>query len=84
MKFLAPVVLGAIASTGALAAAVPKPQQEPLIDLPIHYEQERYLVELAPGKTRWVTEEEKWSLKLVRISAFRWLRSCSVSVIIFS
>lgn len=27
---------------------------------------EKYLVELAPGQTRWVTEEEKWELRRVR------------------
>jgi leucyl aminopeptidase len=29
---------------------------------------ELYLVELAPGKTQWVTEEEKWELRRVRTS----------------
>lgn len=24
-----------------------------------------YLIELAPGKTKWVTEEEKWSIRRV-------------------
>lgn len=26
---------------------------------------ELYLIELAPGKTQWVTEEEKWELRRV-------------------
>jgi leucyl aminopeptidase len=26
---------------------------------------ETYLIELAPGNTRWVTEEEKWELRRV-------------------
>lgn len=26
---------------------------------------QQYLVELAPGKTEWVTEEEKWELRRV-------------------
>ena len=26
-------------------------------------ESERYLIELAPGETRWVTENEKWALR---------------------
>lgn len=26
---------------------------------------ERYLIELSPGKTAWVTEEEKWQLRRV-------------------
>jgi leucyl aminopeptidase len=27
--------------------------------------EEQYLIELAPGKTQWVTEEEKWELRRV-------------------
>jgi leucyl aminopeptidase len=27
--------------------------------------QELYLIELAPGKTQWVTEDEKWELRRV-------------------
>ena len=30
-------------------------------------EAEKYLIELAPGETRWVTEDEKWELRRVRI-----------------
>lgn len=29
-------------------------------------EAERYHIELSPGETRWVTEEEKWELRRVR------------------
>jgi leucyl aminopeptidase len=28
---------------------------------------EKYLLELAPGQTQWATEEEKWELRRVRI-----------------
>lgn len=65
MKLSIALALGATASTG-LAAVVP--QQEPLItpqDPPTHHHQEKFLIELAPYQTRWVTEEEKWDLKLV-------------------
>lgn len=30
--------------------------------------EEQYLIELAPGETRWVTEEEKWELRRVCLS----------------
>lgn len=30
-----------------------------------HAEDKQYLIELAPGKTQWVTEEEKWELRRV-------------------
>jgi len=32
---------------------------------------EQYLIELAPGKTQWVTEEEKWELR--RVSLELWV-----------
>lgn len=35
-------------------------QQKPLVDAP-----EQYLIELAPGEQRWVTEDEKWELRRV-------------------
>ena len=28
-------------------------------------EADRYLIELGPGKTRWITEDEKWVLRRV-------------------
>ena len=30
-------------------------------------EEEQYLIELAPGQTRWVTEEDKWELRRVSV-----------------
>jgi leucyl aminopeptidase len=30
-------------------------------------EEEKYLIELKPGHTQWVTEEEKWELRRVRL-----------------
>jgi leucyl aminopeptidase len=31
---------------------------------------ELYLIETAPGKTQWVTEEQKWELRRVRIPSY--------------
>lgn len=67
MKLISALALGA---TGALAAVIPQ-QQELLAGLPsqhhfVHHEPQKFLIELAPYQTRWVTEEEKWALKLVR------------------
>lgn len=28
--------------------------------------QEQYLVEVSPGETKWITEDEKWRMKRVR------------------
>ncbi|KAI9044238.1 putative aminopeptidase [Aspergillus affinis] len=61
MKVGTALVLGATASTGVLAAVIP---QAPLMNPHIYHNQEKYLIELAPYQTRWVTEEEKWALKL--------------------
>ena len=30
---------------------------------------ERYLIETNPGETQWVTEDEKWALRRVRLSS---------------
>ncbi|KAJ5161439.1 Leucine aminopeptidase 1 [Penicillium capsulatum] len=61
MKLLAPIALGAMAST-AVAVVLP---QRPLLPSVVKNEQQtRWLIELAPYETRWVTEEEKWALKL--------------------
>jgi len=60
MKFLTPLVLAAT----ALAAVIP--QQAPLVPSIVQNAQTtKWLIELAPYQTRWVTEEEKWALKLV-------------------
>lgn len=64
MKITTALALSATAS-GVLGAVLP--QQEPLTDhtVHVHHEPEKFLIELAPYQTRWVTEEEKWVLKLV-------------------
>jgi leucyl aminopeptidase len=36
---------------------------------------EQFLIETAPGKTQWVTEEEKWELRRVR-AMFELLSPC--------
>lgn len=71
MKISTALVLGATASTGAWAYAIP--QQDVIENPHIHHEQEKYLIELAPYQTRWVTEEEKWALKLVCLSGPSWV-----------
>jgi len=54
--------------TAALAAAVSHPKdpqavlQEPQLTI---IEPDEYLIELSPGETRWVTEDEKWELRKV-------------------
>lgn len=65
MKFLAALALGATA-TSVLAAVIP--QQDPLTGPQVYREAEQYLIELEPGNTIWVTEDEKWSLRLVGFS----------------
>ncbi|QIX01172.1 hypothetical protein AMS68_006689 [Peltaster fructicola] len=49
--------------SAALALGVPQ-QQQPLTDqAPAVDSTEQYLIELSPGDTRWVTEDEKWALR---------------------
>lgn len=74
MKYLAGFALGA-SLPAVLGAVIPQqeslgnpqiPQgQETLSNPQIHQWQDKYLVELGPDRLRWVTEEEKWALKLV-------------------
>lgn len=55
--------------TAALAAAVHHPKdpqivfQDPQLTIT---EPDEYLIELAPGETKWITEDEKWALRRVR------------------
>ncbi|OJD22065.1 leucine aminopeptidase 1 [Blastomyces percursus] len=60
MKFPSLLSLGIAASTTALAAI---PDQKPIGDIIADVHLGKFLIELAPGDTRWVTEEEKWGLK---------------------
>jgi leucyl aminopeptidase len=43
----------------SVASALPA-EQAPLLPSP---DTEQYLIELSPGETRWITEEQKWELK---------------------
>ena len=55
-------------SAVVLAAAVATPRepqvvfQNPQVTID---EPDQYLIELSPGETRWVTEDEKWALRRV-------------------
>ena len=55
-------------SAVALVAAVVTPKdpqvilQNPQVTID---EPDEYLIELSPGETRWVTEDEKWALRRV-------------------
>ncbi|PVI04500.1 leucine aminopeptidase 2 [Periconia macrospinosa] len=50
----------------AVASAVQVPEQVPLQAA----EQDQYLIELAPGETRWITEDDKWALRREGINFF--------------
>ena len=65
MKFSTTIALSATAST-VLAAVIPQVPLGPSIVQ--NSQQTKWLIELAPYTTRWVTEEEKWELKLVSSS----------------
>jgi leucyl aminopeptidase len=55
--------------TAALAAAIqlPKDPQIVLQDPQATVgERDEYLIELSPGETRWIKEDEKWELRRVR------------------
>ena len=62
-----------LSAAAVIAAALPavsarfteKNEVNNVILYPDGAEAESYLIELAPGETRWVTEEEKWELRRV-------------------
>lgn len=67
MKVLIILALIAMASMAALAALLPH-QQAPLVGVNTWDEPpEVSLIQLAEGDTRWVTDEQKWALKMVRL-----------------
>lgn len=61
------LALGAIVFTSALATAFS--DQSPLAIPEEETDNEPCLIEIAPGDTRWVSEDEKWELKRVRCHA---------------
>lgn len=68
MKVLILLALSAMASMAALAALLPHHQQAPLVGVDNWDEPpEVSLIQLSEGDTRWVTDEQKWALKLVRV-----------------
>ena len=66
LALLLPAVSGRFVETGESDRAIlypdglPKPAETG----------EKYHIELSPGETRWVTEDEKWELRRVCISPF--------------
>ena len=53
-----------ILTFAAVAAALSIDLQKPLGGQDAHVG-DQYLIEIAPGETRWITEDEKWELKRV-------------------
>ncbi|KAI9732653.1 MAG: Leucine aminopeptidase 1 [Cirrosporium novae-zelandiae] len=56
--------LTACVATSAYALSVaPRQQQAILLDIPAEDAEATYHIELSPGVTKWVTEDEKWALR---------------------
>ncbi len=63
------LLLSLYSATLATAAAYPNNAQAVLQDpQQTVVESDQYLIELSPGVTRWVIEEEKWALRRVSLS----------------
>lgn len=68
MKYLIPLTLSAVSIASAFSIDSLLHQQVPLEnEKPISSEQ--YLIELSPGETRWVSEDEKWELLRVSLGS---------------
>lgn len=61
---LATVSLLALSAAAVNARFIEKHETDQVV-LNAYADDERYLIELAPGKTQWVSEEEKWELRRV-------------------
>lgn len=64
MKFSRAAVL-ATAVPAVAARFMDQNEVNNVILYPEGSEAEKYLIELSPGETRWVTEEEKWEFRRV-------------------
>lgn len=64
MKLLQTSLLAACAPV--VAARFIEPLERNNVDLGLATT-EKFLVEIAPGKTAWITEDEKWELRRVRL-----------------
>ncbi|KAH9869035.1 Leucine aminopeptidase 1 [Plenodomus biglobosus] len=65
------ILLSLYAATLAAAIAHPKDPQVVLQESQTTIvEPDEYLIELSPGETRWVTEDEKWALRRENINFF--------------
>jgi bacterial leucyl aminopeptidase len=62
MRYAYLLALVAAAVTGL---SISQHQQKALQEQ-VPVSQEKFLIELQPGETRWVTEDEKWALRRVR------------------
>ncbi|KAL1975764.1 hypothetical protein VTN31DRAFT_4156 [Thermomyces dupontii] len=74
MKFASVLALGTL-SLAASPQAPLIPQEPPSPPSSLEWAEsqanaEKFLIELAPGETRWVTEREKWDLKLSGVNFF--------------
>lgn len=65
MKII-PILLTTAAAASALSLL--EPNQAVLGD---DAQLEQFLIELGPGDTRWISEDEKWSLRRVRPTLIR-------------
>lgn len=62
----------ALSAAAAAAAAVvaPHPASDQVVLDQSSQADDRYLIELSPGETRWVTEDDKWVLRRVSLHSF--------------
>ena len=60
-------LLALLLPAAASARFVEPGELNPIAIIPVEIaeEVEKFLVELAPGETKWVTEDEKWELRRV-------------------
>lgn len=68
---LATASLLAISAAAVNARFIEKHETDQVVLNALTTDAEKYLLELAPGKTQWATEEEKWELRRVSLRVCR-------------
>lgn len=71
MKFLAASLVAAVVLTQSATGRFVEEGERHGSNVVLHpelAEAETYLIELAPGETKWVTEEQKWELRRVSLA----------------
>ncbi len=70
MKSCLSCVVALSAAAAAAAVVAPHLATDQVVLDQSSQADDRYLIELSPGETRWVTEDDKWALRRVSLRSY--------------